>query len=65
MRHILAEYFIITLTMIAIKILCMYKFLVPGVFFSNAFDSVPSAIAYLVPFDYLLMVTSGMFIKLR
>ncbi|XP_068899588.1 protein scarlet [Tenebrio molitor] len=35
-----------------------------GVFFSNAFDSVPSAIAYLVPFDYLLMVTSGMFIKL-
>ncbi|KAJ3643838.1 hypothetical protein Zmor_026524 [Zophobas morio] len=35
-----------------------------GVFFSNAFDSAPLAMAYLVPFDYLLMVMSGIFIKL-
>ncbi|KAJ8955186.1 hypothetical protein NQ318_009082 [Aromia moschata] len=35
-----------------------------GIMFSNAFDSVPSAMAYLVPFDYILMVMSGLFIKL-
>ncbi|XP_046741059.1 ABC multidrug transporter H-like [Diprion similis] len=35
-----------------------------GCFFSAAFDSVPLAMAYLVPFDYILMVTMGPFIKL-
>nr|CAI5860910.1 unnamed protein product [Callosobruchus analis] len=35
-----------------------------GIMFSNAFDSVPTALAYLVPFDYVLMITSGIFIKL-
>ncbi|KAL1497602.1 hypothetical protein ABEB36_008532 [Hypothenemus hampei] len=34
-----------------------------GIMFSCAFDSVPSAMAYLVPFDYLLMITSGLFVK--
>lgn len=36
----------------------------PGFFFSTAFESVPTAMAYLVPFDYVLMITSGVFIKL-
>ncbi|XP_041977735.1 protein scarlet-like [Aricia agestis] len=35
-----------------------------GSFFSCAFGSMPVAIAYLVPFDYSLMITSGLFIKL-
>ncbi|PZC81523.1 hypothetical protein B5X24_HaOG200333 [Helicoverpa armigera] len=35
-----------------------------GSFFSCAFGSMPVAIAYLVPFDYALMMTSGIFIKL-
>nr|QHN70710.1 scarlet [Limenitis arthemis astyanax] len=35
-----------------------------GTFFSCAFGSMPLAIAYLVPFDYTLMITSGLFIKL-
>lgn len=35
-----------------------------GIFFSNAFDSIPNAMAWLVPFDYVLMVTSGIFIQL-
>ncbi|CAH2007438.1 unnamed protein product [Acanthoscelides obtectus] len=35
-----------------------------GIMFSNAFESVPTALAYLVPFDYILMITSGIFIKL-
>ncbi|KAH1009593.1 hypothetical protein HUJ04_001925 [Dendroctonus ponderosae] len=34
-----------------------------GIMFSCAFESVPIAMAYLVPFDYLLMVTSGLFVK--
>jgi ABC-type multidrug transport system permease subunit len=36
-----------------------------GCFFSAAFNSLPMAMAYLVPFDYILMVTSGSFIKLE
>lgn len=36
-----------------------------GSFFSCTFGSMPIAIAYLVPFDYSLMMTSGLFIKLR
>lgn len=35
-----------------------------GCFFSNAFSSVAIAMACLVPFDYVLMVTSGLFSKL-
>ncbi|XP_075969242.1 ATP-binding cassette transporter scarlet isoform X2 [Anticarsia gemmatalis] len=35
-----------------------------GSFFSCAFGSMPVAIAYLVPFDYALMMTSGLFVKL-
>lgn len=35
-----------------------------GCFFSAAFENVPVAMAYLVPFDYLLMVTMGPFAKL-
>ncbi|CAB3234626.1 unnamed protein product [Arctia plantaginis] len=35
-----------------------------GSFFSCAFGSMPLAIAYLVPFDYALMITSGIFVKL-
>lgn len=36
-----------------------------GCFFSAVFESVPLAMAYLVPFDYILMLTMGPFIKLR
>lgn len=36
-----------------------------GCFFSAAFNSVPMAMAYLVPFDYILMITSGAFIKIN
>lgn len=36
-----------------------------GCFFSAAFNSVPLAMAYLVPFDYILMITSGVFMKLN
>lgn len=36
-----------------------------GTFFATAFNSVPLAMAYLVPFDYILMITSGHFIKLK
>lgn len=36
-----------------------------GCFFSAAFNSVPQAMAYLVPFDYILMITSGVFVQLR
>ncbi|CAG9863566.1 unnamed protein product [Phyllotreta striolata] len=35
-----------------------------GIMFSNAFDSVPAALAYLVPFDYVHMITAGVFIRL-
>lgn len=36
-----------------------------GCFFSIAFNSVDLAIAFLVPFDVSLMITSGVFIRLR
>lgn len=36
-----------------------------GSFFSAAFNSVPEAMSYLIPFDYLLMITSGVFLKLN
>ncbi|CAK9798574.1 Protein scarlet [Anthophora quadrimaculata] len=35
-----------------------------GCFFSTAFESVPLSMAYLVPFDYVLMITMGPFLKL-
>ncbi|XP_078047226.1 protein scarlet-like isoform X2 [Augochlora pura] len=35
-----------------------------GCFFSTAFESVPLAMAYLVPFDYILMISMGPFLKL-
>uniref|UniRef100_A0A1B0A6Z1 ABC transporter domain-containing protein n=1 Tax=Glossina pallidipes TaxID=7398 RepID=A0A1B0A6Z1_GLOPL len=35
-----------------------------GCFFSTAFNSVPLAMAYLVPLDYIFMITSGIFIKI-
>ncbi|XP_030380289.1 protein scarlet [Scaptodrosophila lebanonensis] len=35
-----------------------------GCFFSTAFNSVPLAMAYLVPVDYIIMITSGIFIKI-
>lgn len=35
-----------------------------GYFFSVTFNSVAFGMAYLVPFDYILMITSGVFIKL-
>ncbi|KMQ88739.1 protein scarlet [Lasius niger] len=35
-----------------------------GCFFSAVYESVPLAMAYLVPFDYILMITMGSFIKL-
>ncbi|KAL6257473.1 hypothetical protein P5V15_011043 [Pogonomyrmex californicus] len=35
-----------------------------GCFFSAVYQSVPLALAYLVPFDYILMITMGPFIKL-
>lgn len=38
---------------------------IAGCFFSCVFGSMPIAIAYLVPFDYSLMMTSGLFVKLR
>ncbi|XP_065358976.1 protein scarlet [Calliphora vicina] len=35
-----------------------------GCFFSTAFNSVPLAMAYLVPVDYIFMITSGIFIQI-
>ncbi|EDV95783.1 protein scarlet [Drosophila grimshawi] len=35
-----------------------------GCFFSTAFNSVPLAMAYVVPLDYIIMITSGIFIKI-
>jgi len=36
-----------------------------GCFFSTAFNSVPLAMAYLVPLDYIFMITSGIFIQVK
>ncbi|KAG6442179.1 hypothetical protein O3G_MSEX002217 [Manduca sexta] len=47
-----------------LSILVLNVALACGSFFSCAFGSMPVAIAYLVPFDYALMMTSGIFIKL-
>ncbi|KAK2584259.1 hypothetical protein KPH14_006668 [Odynerus spinipes] len=53
----------IGLTMIVI-IFTMNVSTACGCFFSAAFDSVPLAMAYLVPFDYILMISMGPFVKL-
>ncbi|XP_056645332.1 protein scarlet [Diorhabda sublineata] len=53
--------FLMTLSVI---ILTMNVSSACGIMFSNAFDSVPTALAYLVPFDYVHMITSGVFLKL-
>lgn len=45
--------------------LFMSEFCVSGCFFSTVYESVPLAMAYLVPFDYILTITMGPFIKLR
>ncbi|KAI5634673.1 ABC-2 type transporter domain-containing protein [Phthorimaea operculella] len=47
-----------------ISILVLNVAIACGSFFSCAFGSMPIAIAYLVPFDYSLMMTSGLFVKL-
>ncbi|XP_044734552.1 protein scarlet [Chrysoperla carnea] len=47
-----------------ITILTMNVSAACGTFFSAAFESVPMAMAFLVPFDYVLMITSGVFIQL-
>lgn len=53
-----------TMTALA-SILVMNVSTACGCFFSAAFNSVPLAMACLVPFDYILMITSGVFIKLN
>ncbi|RZF46585.1 hypothetical protein LSTR_LSTR002917 [Laodelphax striatellus] len=45
-------------------ILCINVSAACGIFFSTVFTSIPVAMAYLVPFDYCLMITSGLFVKL-
>lgn len=47
-----------------ISILTMNVSAACGCFFSTAFDSVAMAMTYLVPFDFVLMATAGLFIKL-
>ncbi|KAL4714066.1 hypothetical protein ACJJTC_008420 [Scirpophaga incertulas] len=49
---------------VVIAILVLNVAIACGSFFSCAFGSMPVAIAYLVPFDYSLMMTSGLFVKL-
>nr|QEO19125.1 scarlet [Limnogonus franciscanus] len=47
-----------------VTILCINVSSACGAMFSTAFDSPSFAMAYLVPFDYAVMITSGLFIKL-
>ncbi|XP_053669213.1 protein scarlet-like [Anopheles marshallii] len=49
---------------VAISVLVMNVSIACGCFFSTLFPSVASAMSYLVPFDYILMITSGIFIKI-
>lgn len=49
---------------ILVVILTMNVSTACGCFFSAVYQSVPLAMAYLVPFDYVLMITMGPFIKL-
>ncbi|XP_046390561.1 protein scarlet [Ischnura elegans] len=47
-----------------ISVLTMNVSAACGCFFSTAFDSVAMAMTYLVPFDFVLMATAGLFIKI-
>ncbi|XP_048479461.1 protein scarlet [Plutella xylostella] len=49
---------------VLLSILVLNVAIACGAFFSCAFGSMPVAIAYLVPFDYALMMTSGIFVRL-
>ncbi|XP_067645713.1 protein scarlet [Eurosta solidaginis] len=55
--------FAFTVTAIAI-VLVMNVATACGCFFSTAFNSVPLALSYLVPVDYIFMITSGAFIQI-
>uniref|UniRef100_A0AAG5CYI9 ABC transporter domain-containing protein n=2 Tax=Anopheles atroparvus TaxID=41427 RepID=A0AAG5CYI9_ANOAO len=46
------------------SVLVMNVSIACGCFFSTLFPSIATAMAYLVPFDYILMITSGIFIKI-
>lgn len=58
------------LTLYGFLMTCLVTFLVInvatacGTFFSVTFNSVAFSMAYLVPFDYILMITSGVFVQL-
>lgn len=51
---------------VLLSVLLLFKvnFLI-GCFFSAAFDSISVAITALIPFDYMLMITGGIFINLE
>ncbi|XP_052863128.1 protein scarlet-like [Anopheles cruzii] len=49
---------------VAVSVLVINVSIACGCFFSTLFPSIASAMAYLVPFDYILMITSGIFIKI-
>ncbi|XP_053681286.1 protein scarlet-like [Anopheles nili] len=49
---------------VAASVLVMNVSIACGCFFSILFPTVASAMSYLVPFDYILMITSGIFIKI-
>ena len=36
-----------------------------GTFFSATFESIPLAISFLIPFDYILFITGGVLISLK
>uniref|UniRef100_A0A0A1WMB2 Protein scarlet n=1 Tax=Zeugodacus cucurbitae TaxID=28588 RepID=A0A0A1WMB2_ZEUCU len=58
-----STFFAFSITAISI-VLVMNVATACGCFFSTAFNSVPLAMAYLVPVDYIFMITSGIFIKI-
>uniref|UniRef100_A0A182Q9T8 ABC transporter domain-containing protein n=1 Tax=Anopheles farauti TaxID=69004 RepID=A0A182Q9T8_9DIPT len=49
---------------VAASVLVMNVSIACGCFFSTLFPTVATAMSYLVPFDYILMITSGIFIKI-
>uniref|UniRef100_A0A1I8NMU7 ABC transporter domain-containing protein n=1 Tax=Stomoxys calcitrans TaxID=35570 RepID=A0A1I8NMU7_STOCA len=57
-------FFAFLITAIAV-VLVMNVSTACGCFFSTAFNSLPFAMAYLVPIDYIIMITSGIFIQIR
>ncbi|XP_075162328.1 ATP-binding cassette transporter scarlet [Haematobia irritans] len=56
-------FFAFVITSIAV-VLVMNVSTACGCFFSTAFNSLPFAMAYLVPIDYIIMITSGIFIQI-